>query len=107
IVIGIFEDFDSIAWFCSRRCAEGIFIKLQHPQAATFIPSHRHWIDYIRFGREEPDFETLRHDKFFLRLGWGERRTGRRGIFASELLARAECCLRGQKEKAKGLYFHS
>jgi hypothetical protein len=58
VAVGVFEDFDSIAGCGVGRCAHGVFVEFEDPEAAAFVPVHGDGVDDGGFSGEEPDFEA-------------------------------------------------
>ena len=87
VVIGVFENFNTVARFSAFGSAQGIFVKLEHPQTAALIPGHCDRIDDVGFRGKQTHVKTWQHDEFLLRLGRGQRVAGCGGVCAGQLFA--------------------
>ena len=88
IAIGVFENFDAIAPLLAFGCPFGIFVQLQHPEPAAFIPAHSHGVHHLRFRGEESHFEARGHMDFLAGLFRGEGGRRGRGMRPGELFPR-------------------
>src|SRR5205823_5438929 len=81
------KNLDAITRLFALPGPKRIFVKLQHPEPAAFIPCHGHRIDHLGFGSEETNFKTGQEREFLLRLLRGEGRGEGRRVLPDKLFA--------------------